>query len=99
MKKLDLGTILSYSWGYEQTNVDFYQVVKVTKKTVMIREIGSELKLDGYMSGYRTPMFDNFTGEPIRKFKKDYNADECVSMDYGVATIWNGSPERVSFYA
>lgn len=32
------GDILVSSWGYDQTNIDFYVVTKVTKASVMIRK-------------------------------------------------------------
>jgi len=38
---IKVGDIWSCSWGYEQTNVDFYVVVKVTGKMVHLREIAS----------------------------------------------------------
>ena len=38
----DPGTILYASWGYDQTNVDFYQVTARTDKTVTFREIAGE---------------------------------------------------------
>lgn len=33
------GDILTYSWGYEQTNIDFFQVTRVTAKNAWIRRI------------------------------------------------------------
>lgn len=42
------GDILSCSWGYDQTRVDFYQVVKVTAKTVTVREIAKRYVTRGY---------------------------------------------------
>jgi hypothetical protein len=36
-----IGDVLESSWGYEQTNVDYYQVTKVMGKMVEIREIGA----------------------------------------------------------
>ena len=39
---MEIGTILVNRWGYEQTNVDFFQVIKVTEKTVVIRQIAKE---------------------------------------------------------
>ena len=33
-----VGTIFSESWGWEQTNVNFYEVVSRTEKMVTIRE-------------------------------------------------------------
>lgn len=38
---IKVGDIWSCSWGYDQTNVDFYVVVKVTGKMVHLREIAS----------------------------------------------------------
>lgn len=37
------------SWGYEQTNVDFYEVVKVTAKTVTLIPIERKVQLKGFM--------------------------------------------------
>lgn len=35
-----VGQIYSYSWGYDQTNVDFYQVTEVKKKSFTMKAIG-----------------------------------------------------------
>jgi hypothetical protein len=37
-----VGDILVSSWGYDQVNIDFYQVIAVTAKSVRIREISSK---------------------------------------------------------
>ena len=34
-----VGDVICNSWGYEQTNIDWYQVVKVGNKTIEIKEI------------------------------------------------------------
>jgi hypothetical protein len=34
-----IGEIFRRSWGYDQTNVDYYQVVALKAKTVVVREI------------------------------------------------------------
>jgi hypothetical protein len=34
-----VGDIIYNSWGYEQTNINYYQVIKVTDKKIMIEEI------------------------------------------------------------
>src|SRR5688572_9027989 len=36
---ITVGEILYSSWGYEQTNVEFYEVIAITEKTVTFREI------------------------------------------------------------
>ena len=37
-----VGDILHHSWGYDQTNCDFYQVVEVNKASVILRKIGDQ---------------------------------------------------------
>lgn len=58
---LQLGDILKATWGYEQTNVDYYQVVAVLGKSVEVRAIkGEVVKATGDMSGQCVPVPDQF---------------------------------------
>jgi len=36
-----VGEIFYESWGYDQTNIDFYQLVEVSKKSVLLQRIGA----------------------------------------------------------
>lgn len=40
-KAPEVGDILYSSWGYDQTNIDFYKIVRATDKSVWIQKIGS----------------------------------------------------------
>lgn len=40
--------IFKSAWGYDQTNIDFYVVVKETAKTVTLVEIGKEYNQVNY---------------------------------------------------
>ena len=73
-ERLAVGEILSSSWGYEQTNWDFYQIVKVSDKSIWLREIESESKPCSYMSYEVKPIKNNFKEDSkvIRKTIKDY---------------------------
>jgi hypothetical protein len=57
-----IGDIISNSWGYDQTNVDFYQVVEVGPKSVKLRSIGckSVPGSEGFMSCRVVPTKGNF---------------------------------------
>jgi hypothetical protein len=57
-----VGDVVSNSWGYDQTNVDFYQVVAVGKKSVKLRSIGCHTVpgSEGFMSCKVIPVKDNF---------------------------------------
>jgi hypothetical protein len=61
--KVKIGEIFRRSWGYDQTNVDYFQVVALKAKTVVVREInhrevpGSN---QGGMSCNVVPVKDSF---------------------------------------
>jgi hypothetical protein len=42
VNKVRIGQLYSYSWGYDQTNIDFYMVVDITKSSVKVVSLGSD---------------------------------------------------------
>lgn len=63
------GDVLYYSWGYDQTNVSFFQVIDVNKKTVTFRKISySTVPGSEYGDSDRVvPTIDSFHGPEIKK--------------------------------
>lgn len=57
-----VGDIMHHSWGYDQTNCDFYQVVGITGSSVDLRKIVSERVpgSEGFMCERRMPLKDEF---------------------------------------
>lgn len=52
----EVGTIFYTSWGYEQTNVDFYEVIHSTAKMVTVRELEKATAEDnGQFTGRAVP--------------------------------------------
>lgn len=96
-----VGAIFVNSWGYEQTNVDFYQVVSTTEHTVTLRQIRGDYKATGIDRGYSTPVKDAFLKDslPFKKRVTVYNGQPYVSFDFGSGGLWDGKPEYVSSYA
>lgn len=69
---LVVGDTLVASWGYEQTNVDFYQVTEVTGKMVTVRKIaGRHVRDTARDQGVSAPDKDNFIGEPMRRLARN----------------------------
>ncbi len=71
---LKVGDIITNSWGYDQTNVDMYQIVKTTKNYVWLQPIASEeVPSEGFapMSAHVRPAL------PVRQILtrevRDYN--------------------------
>ena len=97
VSNIQVGDVLCASWGWEQTNIDFYQVLElVGKSTVVFREIAADKTYDSSMSGKCTPILNEFVGETMRKRVGDYGIkiNSCSS-----ASKWEGQPKYWSSYA
>ena len=68
---LEVGDVLSAMWGYEQTNVDYYQVTEVKGRYVTLRPIAAQTEETGWLRGKSIPVPGKFTGEPFRKQARD----------------------------
>ena len=95
--KMKAGDILKSEWGYDQTNVDFYQVIRVSGTRVYLRELmkrhvpeKSRMCEDAVI-----PDRDNFCGgEFFRRICVSLygnEASECVNISScRTARPWNG---------
>ena len=66
------GDIVYDSWGYEQTNIDFYQVLKADKKSLTLTKIGSSYAKNqptgnSPMSAHVVPDPSHKIGKPFKK--------------------------------
>jgi len=69
---LDVGDVLRCSWGYEQTNIDYYEVTAlVGARMVEIRKIAAKTTETGWCCGTCVPMVGEYIDEPMRKVAKD----------------------------
>lgn len=94
---LQVGDILYSSWGYEQTNIDFYQVVGLKgNASVVIRKLAQIITCQtGYMSENVIADKNNFISEPFTK--RDLNGAVKIES-HAHATKWDGYPLRQSHY-
>jgi hypothetical protein len=96
-----VGAILASSWGYDQTNVDFYRVEKVQNGWATLQQIASQETGDGWTGKvvpaephrlidqpFRRKIGGNFDGEPYLRISS-----------YEYARPWDGRPKSVSHYA
>jgi len=96
---LKVGDILYSSWGYDQTNVDFYQVVElVGKKSVKIRAIGAMVDSSDFGADYLKPVKDKFLndGDGMLKRVNQYNSVRIAS--YASASPYEGKPVYQTSY-
>lgn len=94
-----VGDILDGSWGYDQTNVEFWQVVDVTPsgKSVKIRPVAQFFSRQGGASGDTVyPAKDQFTGEAETRMVTRYGyvkANEFCSL-----SKWSGAGRHQTAY-
>ena len=99
LAKLQVGTLLHTSWGYEQTNCDFYQVIERKPKSVVIRAIaGEDVGMEGgsSMATYLSPVPNDFVGEPFTARISQYGVQ---IRGHAGGIIEPGSKHYSSWYA
>lgn len=100
---LEPGLILVSSWGYEQTNVDFYEVIeKIGATMVKIEKIGGQSATDG--SAGQSSMSDNVVPDQEKRTgefsRHKANPGGYVKLSsYATAYLWDGRPRYCSWYA
>jgi len=95
---LNVGDILYSSWGYDQTNVDFYQIVElVGKATAVLRKVAQDRTESAWMQGKCVARPGEFVGEPFRKRISPHNSVTISSCQH--AYKWDGREVSWSSYA
>jgi hypothetical protein len=100
------GDVLHYSWGYEQTNCEFYQVVSTTPGNVTMREIaqtdvpGSQISHGMAENRVARPGVFLDKSEPITKRPQfSESGPGYIPMPHGCCSLWDGRPKYCSWYA
>jgi hypothetical protein len=100
---LEVGSILVSSWGYDQTNIDYYQVTKLIGKTMVeIRSIGATVvathgtyqDVAPVKDSFFTPRYEGDTWKikPMRK-KVDPVSNSVSINSFASAYPWNGKSD------
>lgn len=93
---LKAGDILYSSWGYDQTNIDFYQVAQICgKKKIVIVKVGSKVVETNTYEDKVVPD-TNVVGDVMPKMVNQFDflekEDYVRINDCQTATKWNGKP-------
>ena len=109
-KTLKAGDILAASWGWEQTNYDFYRVDRVTAKTAWLAKLETIndpiVKYDengnpgpSTMTSLATPG-ELIAGKKLLRRKiGEYSGETSIKInDYKFAYLWDGNPKHASHY-
>jgi hypothetical protein len=93
---IDVGTIFTSQWGYEQTNVCFYRVVRKTAKTVTLEKLSAVITEEGNMRGKVVP---GETVTRVKQFRRSLHGDRVSICSFEHARIWDGTPQNFTAYA
>lgn len=94
-----VGQILYDSWGYEQTNVNFYQITKIEGKAVFVREVAQDRTETGFMSGTTMPIANEFVGEEVKKIVQIRVWNDKTHVSLKSLSTWDGRSKHWSAYA
>lgn len=106
-----VGDVFHYSWGYEQTNINYFQIVALKgTKQVVIREIAYEITettgLDSYKVRACKNKFleksqfikDNTIGA-VKQVKGLKNGTIYINIEsFGFCSLWNGKEDIMTSY-
>ena len=109
-RSLRVGDILYSSWGWEQTNIDFYQVIAIRGSAVDLRQLDQRIPKTAICAERpsRCPMFSR--ARPIRTASKGVNQvvirftpnfapkNQETIISFLILLLGSSSPNRSLFY-
>lgn len=106
-----IGDIFHYSWGYEQTNANYFQVVALKgKKQVIIKEIAYQVtETTGFESYNVRPVKDSFLQNSqfikdnnigaVKQVKGLANGTIYINIEsFGFCSLWDGTDDVMTSY-
>ena len=98
--KVNVGDIFVCSWGYDQTNIDYYKVMEVKNKSVVVAPIGQDRIYTGHMQGECNPVPNQVSDKRITK--RIISCGDSVSLkmtSYSWAYPWSGKTNHFTEWA
>ena len=91
-KTLKEGDILVSSWGYDQTNIDYYKIVRKSAGSVWIQKLKKEYLEQTGWAHYKVVPSDEFASETelVKRYK---TGDNVKISNYAWAYLWDGKPD------
>lgn len=98
--QMKINDVLCYSYGYNCSRYEFYQIIDIKGRKATLRQIGCTSRSGGCWGYYYlTPQKNCFISEPIQKIiqVKQYNTNskpyEYIKIGYGHATVCDTNRE------
>jgi hypothetical protein len=90
---VEVGDVFRSSWGYDQTNIDYYEVIAITGKTATFCAISQLTEETAFLSGECVPVQGSFIGKPFKKLiQKDSETSEARIKINSFSNAWKITP-------
>ena len=98
----EAGHVLYTSWGYEQTNIEFFQVTKLIGRHMVevckIARVDASKGNEPWLTGKTLPSLDAVIGKPLRRRANAHS--KSIRIDnVRTAFLWDGQPKNWTAYA
>ena len=91
---LKVGDVLYTSWGYDQTNINFYQVTKsIGTRSVEVQEIMSEIDHSSTGANYVVARKDIYRLDARPHTHRVSFGNQVKINSYATACLWDGKPK------
>jgi hypothetical protein len=98
---IKVGDIFVVSWGYDQTNINFFEVIALKGKMAVVRGIEKKRVGTQGTSNVVVPAPGHYVtwgwGEQPKRVRPKmncYKGAACFKTDYGTAYKWDGEAEH-----
>jgi len=98
---VEVGTIFVSTWGYDQTNVDYYEVTRSTTSSVWVRPLAQvQMDAPAYMQERVAPLPLTYIG-PERMHRVRWSGDHVYfsPSSSASASVWDGERILATHYA
>ncbi len=88
---LKVGDIFYTSWGYDQTNIDFFKIVKISGKRITVKELRQSTTATGFDCGDCVP--EQFFIKDAKEIILGVCKHGGFQIEGHYAAIWDGKPK------
>ena len=93
-----VGDIMYSSWGYDQTNITFYKIVRVSESSIWLQPVKSKVERQVGWAHYEVTPTDEVAGQITRHKRRETQTHGywVTVSDYELAYQWDGKPKTES---
>ena len=88
----EVGDIIYTHWGYSMVIIDYYEIVKATGKSFVVKHLKDEVVSGDGQRGESMPVKGEYE-DGGKEIRCRINSRGSVKIDDGYAYLWDGKPK------